>query len=520
MSYFHILQVSFESQIKPIEDKYEIMIPTSRFLEFTDENIRILFKIITEEKLNLLKRYPALITIEKFENEVILARIINITYKQEEQNIFIIFEKLESVTIPSKEDVEYTEDDTRETLKVKYKIIDTDIKSIKEALRFEILEEYRNHWSLKIGDIFSISSQNKILEKFNNNCYINLFPEYKSQLPLTQYIDLESTFQTGEELGVTLQTNPKEPQEVGDIFITTVSEYINTINQLSDISSLQGREVFYRGHSNAKRYFLQPSLFRQYKNKGSIYLNSERNSFMDLLTTEPKEFGNESRCFDILTHMQHYSFPTRLLDISSNPLAALYFSCEIKKDDEGNEIDIDGEVVIFSIKKSEIKYFDSDSVSCLTNLAKLTEYQKNDIIEYIDHVTSSNPNKDELNHEDCESNTNYSRYIHFIRQEKPYFEPKVKIADLKKVVCVKGRLTQDRIIAQAGSFLLFGLDSKLPEEGNDIFKINRIKIKSSAKNHLLKELDLLKVNLRTIYPSLENTSKYLKEKLEREADSK
>jgi hypothetical protein len=95
----------------------------------------------------------------------------------------------------------------------------------------------------------------------------------------------------------------------------------------------------------------------------------------------------------------------------------------------------------------------------------------------------------------------FARYIHFIRQEKPYFSPRIKIDDLKKVLCVKGRLTQDRIIAQAGSFLLFGLDSKLPEEGNDIFKINRIKIKSKDKNKLLNELDLLKVNLRTIYPS-------------------
>ncbi|MFV5672634.1 FRG domain-containing protein, partial [Acinetobacter baumannii] len=107
-----------------------------------------------------------------------------------------------------------------------------------------------------------------------------------------------------------------------------------------------------------------------------------------------------------------------------------------------------------------------------------------------------------------------------IRQEKPYFEPKIRIADINKVMCVKGRLTQDRIIAQAGSFLLFGLDSKLPEDGNDLFKIERIRIKSAFKKDLLNELDLLKVNLRTIYPSLENTSKYLKEKLERKADSK
>ena len=50
--------------------------------------------------------------------------------------------------------------------------------------------------------------------------------------------------------------------------------------------------------------------------------------------------------------MQHYSFPTRLLDISSNPLAALYFACEIERDDKGKEKDIDGEVILFYIKKN------------------------------------------------------------------------------------------------------------------------------------------------------------------------
>lgn len=523
MSYFHILQVSIPDQIKLIGEDYQISIPASRFLEYTDENIRIFFKIITEENLVLLNRYPAIITIERFEKEIILAKIKNTIYNNEEQNILVNFEKLESINIMSYDDVEITEEDTKETKRAKFKRIDDDIKSIKEALKFEALEEYRNHWSLKKGDIFSISSQNRSLESFNNDNFIILFPDYKTQLPLTQYIDLQVNITTDSELQVNLDTVPSVPpahQEDSNIFISNVSDYISKINQLSGESGLDNREVFYRGHSNAKRYFLQPSLFRQYKDKGLIYLNSERNSFMDLLTTEPKEFGNESRCFDILTHMQHYSFPTRLLDISSNPLAALYFSCEIKKNDKGEEIDIDGEVIIFSIKKSEIKYFDSDSVSCLTNLAKLSEDQKIDLSDYIDKVSLNTPNRLEFNSDDCEENLTYSRYIHFIRQEKPYFEPKVKIADLKKVICVKGRLTQDRIIAQAGSFLLYGLDSKLPEEGNDIFRIDRIKIKSSDKKNLLNELDLLKVNLRTIYPSLENTAKYLKEKLEREADSK
>ena len=263
--------------------------------------------------------------------------------------------------------------DTREARKEKYKNFDSNLDSIKEGLKVDGFEEYRNHWSLKTGDIFDISSKNPNFNSFNNPSYIKLFPNYKSPLP--QFIELQATVSVGHQMQATLDT-----QEACKQPVSTVDEYIKCISLINS-NTLEDQELFFRGHSDADRYFLQPSLFRQYKDKGLIYLNSERNSFMDLLTTEPKSFGNESRCFDILTHMQHYSFPTRLLDISSNPLAALYFACEIKKDDKGEEVD--GEVIIFSIKKSEIKYFDSDSVSCLTNLAKLTEEQKDNIRDLI-----------------------------------------------------------------------------------------------------------------------------------------
>ena len=103
MSYFHILQVSTDIQIESVGDEYKINIPTSRFLEYTNEDIRVFFKIISQEKLNLLKEYPALITIERFEKEITLAQIKSIIYQQPEQNIVINFTKLESISIMSKD---------------------------------------------------------------------------------------------------------------------------------------------------------------------------------------------------------------------------------------------------------------------------------------------------------------------------------------------------------------------------------------------------------------------------------
>ena len=60
-----------------------------------------------------------------------------------------------------------------------------------------------------------------------------------------------------------------------------------------------------------------------------------------------------------LVRMQHYDLPTRLLDITTNPLIALYFAC-------ADGVDYDGEVIIFQLPLARVRYFDSDTVSCLS----------------------------------------------------------------------------------------------------------------------------------------------------------
>jgi|ERR1017187_34473 hypothetical protein len=53
---------------------------------------------------------------------------------------------------------------------------------------------------------------------------------------------------------------------------------------------------------------------------------------------------------EIFAHIQHYGGPTRLLDVSQNPLIAAWFAVEQKRDEDGNIIkDVDSRIFCFYV---------------------------------------------------------------------------------------------------------------------------------------------------------------------------
>ena len=78
-----------------------------------------------------------------------------------------------------------------------------------------------------------------------------------------------------------------------------------------------------------------------------------------------------------------------------------------------------------------------------------------------------------------------SGLIHFIKEEKPFLLDRIEPNDLKKIICVKGRMTNSRITSQSGAFLLFGHNSTLPESGTEEIIITRIGINAAEKQTTL-----------------------------------
>jgi hypothetical protein len=401
----------------------------SRFLEYTNEDIATALKELSPSHIENLKSYPCLFAYEGEDSDVRVGYLTSI--KERGRKLLIEFE--------FQQDIE----------PIPFSLI----QPIAPLLDIRGWEMNRTHWAVKDEDLFKRLRDREILEQ-----------DKKTKISKQERPSTEKT------------TNPK---------VTKVQGFIGKV---LGIKQRDGYEVFYRGHSNKKKYKLEPSLFRKDEEGNYLYKENEHILYRELLVSNSVDFQSDVYTLDSLVRMQHYSLPTRLLDITSNPLIALYFACKSSLDEEG-------EVIVFSMKRKDVKYFDSDVASCIANLARLPQSEKDAI----------NFEKEEFNEQPP-----IKRLLHFIREEKPFFEPVIASDDLRKIVCVKGKQSNDRISSQSGAFLLFGIDAVFDENGTDDIAVSRIVV--TNKRAILKELDLLNINESTVFPYIENSAKYVADK--------
>lgn len=135
------------------------------------------------------------------------------------------------------------------------------------------------------------------------------------------------------------------------IEVEDVASYIKYINELSptidgDAKTYESTFVF-RGQGSTK-FDLVPSIGRDslWRKPGSNAITPIIGTLKheaDIIETAcrilPNVFKRDLLPIDLLACLQHYGVPTRLLGVTSNALAALYFAC-------GNPDDV-GEVFIF-----------------------------------------------------------------------------------------------------------------------------------------------------------------------------
>jgi hypothetical protein len=282
----------------------------------------------------------------------------------------------------------------------------------------------------------------------------------------------------------------KEPD--GAIRVGSVRTFMDAIERLG---SQRDSFLFFRGHSNFS-YELLPTIYR---NEG--WIKNEDVLHKELILRCPSDFDQHASTFQTLVKMQHYSLPTRLLDLTMNPLAALYFACS--KGKIRNEA---GEVVVFEVPKREVKYYDSDTVSVIANISRRPA-----AFEVPDKGLSKRKFNEQLE---------IGYLLHEIKKEKPYFQPVIVPEHLESTVCVKPMMDNSRIIKQDGAFFLFGVNSsKLnPSTISSRYIVTteslRILVKHDEKVRILEQLASLGITEASLFPEIDSVAKHLRDQYE------
>ncbi|MFC3169417.1 FRG domain-containing protein [Paracoccus fontiphilus] len=282
----------------------------------------------------------------------------------------------------------------------------------------------------------------------------------------------------------------------------------NKVNEVIDVPSFlvriydtnqkQGIQC-YRGEGN-KKWDLKPSVMR------GLRSDAEKNIISELILEAPDEFHRDTTMFQKLVRAQHYGLPTRLLDVSLNPLVALFFACH-----DPDQSHRDGKVIILDFEPPRIKFADSDAVSILCNLTNLSDSEK----QTIDFLISDSKKKGlsiEAMNDLVNGRPEIDRLIQFIRMEKGFFRKQIDARDLKRYYFVHPPKSNRRIVAQSGAFVVAGLLGYKNIERAVSFRTTIVDIGADYKKDILRQLDRININQRTLFPEIEFTSKYIKRK--------
>ena len=285
------------------------------------------------------------------------------------------------------------------------------------------------------------------------------------------------------------------------------SQYQDKLDDIKSIESLlpeiQKLQRHHKDHEEEISFYFRGEPKCGWKLRPSVtregFVIDESDMLLDLVSRRPEEFSGISSALGQWVLAQHHELKTRFLDVSKNPLVALFNACggdaHTKKD---------GRLYVFAVPRSLVKPFNSDVVSIISNFARLSHAEQNIIL-----TKKSNWTDDTFNIPYFYPGIMKHLY-QLIREEKPYFEERIDLRDFYGVFIIEPQQSSERVRAQSGAFLVSAFHERFEREKisewNDrvpVYAHYPLTIPYGSKSHIIEELRLLNITHETLFPGLD-----------------
>ena len=275
------------------------------------------------------------------------------------------------------------------------------------------------------------------------------------------------------------------------------------------------KALYFRGHESST-YHLQPSVSRAFEcgSKRNL-LGQESEMLIDLMVRRPQDFERMTTALDQWGLARHHRLPTRLLDVTRNPLVALYNACDEVKDPKKSKED--GVVHVFVVPKEMTKTFASDTISVICSFAKLPRCKQ---LLVLGELSGCSVSIDDYHRARGD-------LYHHIRQERPNLQELIDPRHLFQVFFVQPRYSFERVRAQSGAFLISASHNRCdrdpdiiefePESilsrigchnrGMPMYEHLTFTVPQCVKDEIRNELKMVDITDETLFPGLDESAK-------------